>query len=165
MRRLCASWFGSGLILGRLRNSDLGSGTVAAAFTFAGGTMLMPLGWRFQMAAAAVVAGMSVWASAPYSDPGREDPSAPGVPTTKEGDPGWVVIDEAAGTLVAMIGLPLWPALVGWVVFRLADIFKKRFPGVGRAEGIGGGWGITADDLVAGLYGLASGWIVHTVLG
>lgn len=164
MRRLCASWFGTGLILGRLRGSDMGSGTVAAAFTFAGGLVLMRFGWQTQLVAAVVVTGLSVWAAAPYSDPAREDRSAPGVATTKEGDPGWVVIDEAAGTLVAMIGLTLWPALVGWVVFRVADIFKTRFPGVKAAERPAGGVGITADDLVAGLYGLAAGWIVQSVL-
>lgn len=85
--------------------------------------------------------------------------------STKHGDPGWVVVDEAAGVLLATIGLGLPGAIVAWLVFRVADIFKSYFPGVARAERLGGGVGITADDLVAGLYGLAAGWIVQILLG
>lgn len=85
--------------------------------------------------------------------------------SVKEGDPGWVVVDEAAGVMLATIGLGLPAAVVAWVVFRIADIFKHRFPGVACAESLGGGLGITADDLVAALYGLGVGWLVQTLLG
>jgi phosphatidylglycerophosphatase A len=85
--------------------------------------------------------------------------------STKHGDPGWVVIDEAAGVLLATVGLGLPAAIVAWIAFRIADIFKPYFPGVAQAERLGGGLGITADDLVAGVYGLAVGWIVQTVVG
>jgi phosphatidylglycerophosphatase A len=78
-------------------------------------------------------------------------------------DPGWVVIDEAAGTFLATIGLATPAAIVGWVVFRFADIAKKAFPGVAAAEKVSGG--IMADDLVAGLYGLAAGWAVQLIIG
>ena len=78
-------------------------------------------------------------------------------------DPGWVVIDEAAGTFLATIGLGIPAAIVGWIVFRVADIAKKAFPGVAAAERLPGG--IMADDLVAGLYGLAAGWVVQSVVG
>lgn len=163
MRRWLASWFGSGLLLGRLRGSDAGSGTVGAAAALAMGLALGHWGWPAQAAAALIVAAVSVWAADPFA---RRDPgSAPGVPATKEGDPGWVVVDEAAGALLATIGLGLPAALVGFVVFRAADIFKRAFPGVGRAERLGGGWGITADDVVAGLYGLAAGWAVQGWVG
>ena len=36
---------------------------------------------------------------------------------SQEGDPGWVVIDEAAGTLLATLGLGIPAALVAWAVF------------------------------------------------
>jgi len=73
-----------------------------------------------------------------------------------DADPGWVVIDEAAGTFLAVIGLGGWAAAAAFVVFRIADISKK-FPGVAAVEQLGGAAGITADDLVAGLWALAAG--------
>lgn len=165
MHRLVASWFGTGLLLGRLRGSDMGSGTVAAAFTFALGWALTPLGWTAQLGAASIVTGASIWAARPFAHGGVDPGSAPGVASTKEGDPGWVVVDEAAGTLIAMIGLGLPAAVFAWLVFRAADIFKSRFPGVAAAERLPGGVGITADDTVAGLYGLAAGWFLQALTG
>ena len=84
-------------------------------------------------------------------------------PFLSEGDPGWVVIDEAAGVILATIGLVPLAAAVGLVVFRVADI-SKRFPGVGAAERLSGTAGIVADDLVAGVYGLAAGWLTAVLL-
>ena len=68
-----------------------------------------------------------------------------------------MAIDETAGTVVAVIGLSGWPWLAAVAVARLADIFKV-LPGVRAAERAPGGIGITADDVVAGIYGLAVGW-------
>lgn len=67
-------------------------------------------------------------------------------------DPGPVVIDEVVGMLVTMIGLPLtWPAVVAaFLAFRIMDIVKP-YP-AGRLERLGGGWGIMADDVAAGVY-------------
>lgn len=154
MRRLLASWFGTGLILGRIRGSDDGSGTVGSLLALAIALAVGRLGWGWQLAAAVVVTGLSVWASHGFSDPGSD-----------HADPGWVVVDEAAGTFVATIGLGAPASLAGWAGFRLADIFKDRFPGVRKAEQLPGGWGITADDLVAGIYGLILGWLVQAALG
>jgi phosphatidylglycerophosphatase A len=92
---------------------------------------------------------VSVWAAGPFSRDGD--------------DPGWVVIDEIAGALVSVVGLAGWHALVAWGVFRAADIFKGAFPGVAAAERLPGGWGVTADDLVAGVYGLAAGWVASAL--
>jgi phosphatidylglycerophosphatase A len=75
-----------------------------------------------------------------------------------------VVVDEAAGTLLATIGLAPLPAVIAWVVFRTADIFKARFPGVSAAERLPGATGVMADDLVAGIYGLVAGWLVQIVI-
>ena len=65
---------------------------------------------------------------------------------------------------LAVIGLTGWPWLIAVVVARLADIFKV-LPGVGMAERLPGSLGITMDDVVAGLYGLAAGWIAHGIIG
>jgi phosphatidylglycerophosphatase A len=158
MHRLIASCFGTGLILRRVRGSDMGSGTFGSVFALGIALLLGEIGWPAQAAAAVVVTVASVWASSPFAN----DPAHDG---GKEGDPGWVVVDEAAGTFVATIGLGVPAALVAWAVFRVADIFKRAFPGVAAAEGLGGGVGITADDLVAGLYGLVAGALVTLALG
>lgn len=149
MARLLASWFGCGLILRHLRGVDAGSGTVAGLVTLVPALLLARVGWTAQILAALVVTALSIWASGRFSD---------------EGDPAWVVIDEAAGTFIAVIGVSVGPALIGFVVFRIADI-TKRFPLVRKAETLPGGLGITADDVVAGLWGLAAAWIAQSVPG
>jgi phosphatidylglycerophosphatase A len=81
------------------------------------------------------------------------------------GDAGWIVVDEAAGVFVAVLGVTFTPAaLVAFVVFRLADIFKNWFPGVSAAERLPGPTGIMSDDLVAGIYGLVAGQVVLALL-
>jgi phosphatidylglycerophosphatase A len=156
VHRFVASWFGTGLILRRVRGSDSGSGTVGAFFAIPVAWALASIGIWAHLLGAAAVAVASVWSSSRFLD--EED-------STKHGDPGWVVVDEAAGVLLATVGLGLPGAIVAWLVFRVADIFKSFFPGVAGAERLSGGIGITADDLVAGLYGLVAGWIVQTLLG
>ena len=155
MHRFVASWFGTGLILRTLRGSDSGSGTVGAIFALPLGWVLGSIGTWAQAVGALVVAVASVVSSARFVDE---------TDSIKAGDPGWVVVDEAAGVMLATIGLGIPGAAVAWVVFRIADIFKTWFPGVAQAEALAGGLGITADDLVAGLYGLAAGWIVQALI-
>jgi phosphatidylglycerophosphatase A len=68
-------------------------------------------------------------------------------------DPGCIVVDEIAGMLVALIGLPFNPLTVaiGFVVFRILDILKP-FPIRALDKGISGGVGVVADDVVAGIF-------------
>lgn len=150
VKRLIASWFGAGLIPRRLIDTDAGAGTVGSVAAFLAARLISPLGWQASLGVAIVVSAAAVWASEPFSAGGQ--------------DPGWVVADEAAGTFISGIGLDLPAAVVALAAFRLADIFKTRFPGVAPAENLPGGWGITADDLVAGLYGLAAGWAAQSLL-
>ena len=67
-------------------------------------------------------------------------------------DPSVVVIDEVVGMLATLAFMPLgWMGvLVGFVLFRLFDIIKP-YP-CARAERLPGGWGIVADDVLAGVY-------------
>jgi phosphatidylglycerophosphatase A len=68
-------------------------------------------------------------------------------------DPGQVVVDEVAGMMVTMLLNPLAGAgwmLAAFLLFRTADIVKP-FP-VNRLERLPGGFGIMADDLLAGVY-------------
>jgi phosphatidylglycerophosphatase A len=151
MHHLVASWFGTGLILKKIRGSDAGSGTVASLFAAVIALFIgSRFGWVAQIVATVIIILLSVWSAARFVE--------------DEGDAGWIVIDEAAGMFLALIGLSLWPgSIVAFVVFRAADIFKDRFPGVAAAERLPGAIGVTVDDLVAGLYGLAAGHIVQAM--
>ena len=80
-------------------------------------------------------------------------------------DPRPVVLDEAAGQWVALVGLPgvgaealLIVVGVQFLLFRAADVLKP--PPARQAERLAGGWGIVCDDLVAGLYANLIGQIV-----
>tara|TARA_B100000749_G_scaffold279661_1_gene273048 strand:+ start:33491 stop:33958 length:468 start_codon:yes stop_codon:yes gene_type:complete len=63
-----------------------------------------------------------------------------------------IVIDEVAGYLVTMTLLPMtWQSfLLGFVLFRFFDVLKP-FPIRFFDKNVGGGFGVVADDLVAGL--------------
>lgn len=61
-----------------------------------------------------------------------------------------IVIDEAAGYLLASYGWSGYYLLVAFVLFRFFDIVKP-FP-VKQLQNLPGGLGIMADDLVAGIF-------------
>ena len=70
-------------------------------------------------------------------------------------DPSFVVIDEVAGQMIALIYAPVrWKTLLaGFILFRAFDIVKP--PPLRLLEKIPGGAGIMLDDVGAGLYALA----------
>ena len=83
-------------------------------------------------------------------------------------DPGQVVIDEVLGMLITLAFIPVgWTgALAGFVLFRVFDVIKP-YP-ANRLEKFHGGFGIMADDAMAGVYAnlalralmwLLPGWI------
>lgn len=71
-------------------------------------------------------------------------------------DPGAIVIDEVAGMTLSVLSLPLTlPVLaVAFLLFRVFDI-AKPFP-ARLSQRLPGGAGVMADDLIAGLYALAT---------
>ncbi|MEN8113487.1 MAG: phosphatidylglycerophosphatase A [Actinomycetota bacterium] len=144
MHRFVASGLFVGFVPRRLWGSDNGAGTFGAALAALIALLLWDLPWWVGVAAFAIAFALSLWSAAPFAG--------------DHADPGWVVIDEVAGTLIAVIGLTGWPWIVAVIVARLADIFKV-LPGVKQAEALPGAVGITMDDIIAGLYGLAAGWI------
>jgi phosphatidylglycerophosphatase A len=78
-------------------------------------------------------------------------------------DPQFVVIDETSGQFLALL-LALAPVnwkylLLGFVLFRVFDIWKP-FP-VRQAESLRAGWGIMADDWVAGIYVALGLWLAR----
>ncbi len=79
-------------------------------------------------------------------------PTATRVERTHGKDPSCVVIDEVVGIQIALVGAT--PTLAGvaaaFVLFRIFDIWKP-FP-IYRLQSLPGGWGIVADDALAGVY-------------
>jgi len=67
-----------------------------------------------------------------------------------------IVWDEIAGFLVTMVGLPAQPAwiLAGFALFRLLDI-TKPWPIRVVERRLPAGWGVMADDLLAGVFACA----------
>jgi phosphatidylglycerophosphatase A len=76
-------------------------------------------------------------------------------------DPQFVVIDEVAGQLIALIALPLaWKTfLAGLILFRAFDIVKP--PPVRQLEKLPEGTGIVLDDVAAGIFAFVA---VHLLL-
>ncbi len=104
-------------------------GSVAAFLVY----ILFPVPWYLIVA----VSLLGVYTSHVYSKrEGVEDP--------KE-----VIIDEVAGVWISMYGLPAGFFLPALFLFRVVDILKP-FP-VNVSEKLPGGWGIMADDIVAGI--------------
>jgi phosphatidylglycerophosphatase A len=70
-------------------------------------------------------------------------------------DPGAIVVDEVAGMIVSVLGVPLTlPVLAtGFLLFRVFDVVKP-FP-ANVSQRLGGGVGVMIDDLIAGVYALA----------
>jgi phosphatidylglycerophosphatase A len=114
------------------------AGTLAAIpLVYAAGRLLPA--WGFA-AATVAVACVGVWVSGPAAR------------LLAGKDPGPVVIDEAAGLFVTLLFIPVggFTLAAGFLLFRAMDILKP--PPARRAEGLPGGWGIVADDLIAGVY-------------
>lgn len=70
-------------------------------------------------------------------------------------DPSRVVVDEMVGTWIALLAVPEgahWGyMLTAFVLFRFFDIVKPL--GVRKMESLPSGFGIMADDILAGIYG------------
>jgi len=79
-----------------------------------------------------------------------------------------IVIDEVLGQWIALWAMPrtaVWMG-AGFLLFRFFDIAKPL--GVYRLQSLPGGWGITADDALAGIYSrivlALAMWIVPLVV-
>jgi phosphatidylglycerophosphatase A len=120
------------------------AGTLAAVPLAVLAAWLLPA-WGFALVAAALSL-LGIWAGGVAA------------PILGSKDPRPVVIDEAAGFFVTLLWIPLGifgavqalTLTVAFVLFRIMDVVKP--PPARRAERLPGGWGIVADDLIAGLY-------------
>jgi phosphatidylglycerophosphatase A len=73
---------------------------------------------------------------------------------TKQKDPGCIVIDEVAGIMITLLGLPFnfISVISGFFIFRILDILKP-FPIRSIEKKLSGGTGIVMDDVAAGIIG------------
>ena len=82
-----------------------------------------------------------------------------GIIATNKLEPAWgkdpqkVVIDEVIGLWITMLFVPftLLNLLIAFILFRFFDIAKPL--GIRKMENLGGGLGVMADDMLAGIYG------------
>ncbi|MBI5725749.1 MAG: phosphatidylglycerophosphatase A [Planctomycetes bacterium] len=127
----CGAWLG---VFAAVKNHIQG-GCLWAAMSFAAGLIAV--------VAAAACAALGGFAEKTF---GRKDPPQ-------------CTIDEWAGQSLALVCLPLggggWHDVLivagaAFVAFRFFDILKP--PPIRRFERLPAGWGIAADDLMAGVY-------------
>jgi phosphatidylglycerophosphatase A len=129
LARWVASGFGSGF-------APAAPGTAGSLAGLAIGALLLAASpWALAIAAALSICG-GVWAIRA---------------SAADGDPGWVVIDEIAGMLIALLPLPRPGGLglaLAFVLFRLLDI---AMPGpIGWADRHAGPLAVMGDDVIAG---------------
>ena len=140
-------WLASVFGLGK---APVAPGTVASLI--AGVPFFLAAGrysWQMQLALASVVFVIGWYVSGKTErELGRIDPSE-------------VVIDELCGYLVAMTGhaVSFVPILIGFLLFRLFDIWKP-WPIRALERKLPGGAGIMADDVLAGIYANVIGLIL-----
>ncbi len=137
---LIGTFFG----VGRLKP---GPGTWASLATVALWRALAPLTGQFRVEAAIAAAALVTAIGIPASTRVARE--------AERKDPPFVVIDEVAGQLIALIGAGLdWKSLLAsLILFRVFDIVKP--PPLRRLEKLPEGAGIMLDDVGAGLYALA----------
>jgi phosphatidylglycerophosphatase A len=95
-------------------------------------------------------------------------PASTAMERTHGKDPHCVVIDEVVGMQVALVAAQptLGGLLAAFALFRLFDVWKP-FP-IHRLQSLPAGWGVVADDVLAGLYTrlvLALGALAGPALG
>jgi len=82
---------------------------------------------------------------------------------TGKKDPQIVVVDEVSGQFItylcALAPLNWKYLLLGFILFRGFDVWKP-FP-ARQAEALPSGWGIMADDWIAGIYAAIGLWIAR----
>ena len=130
---LIATGFGTGY-------SPLASGTVGSLLAMAVYWFLFPENNLIVLAIAATTLIISVISS------GKAEK------IFNSHDDGRIVIDEFAGYYVSILFLPktLFFALSAFFLFRLFDVVKPWF--IKRTQRWPGGWGVTFDDIFAGLF-------------
>jgi phosphatidylglycerophosphatase A len=135
MKKIVVNAFATGFGAGY---APFASGTIGSiAPCFIGYFMIK--GDQFTLAVVAVISSIiSVWSSGEAENYFGHDSKK-------------IVIDEWAGMFITLLFIPysLSNYLIGFIVFRALDVIKI-FP-ARQAEKLPGGWGVTMDDVVAGI--------------
>lgn len=121
-----------------------GGGTVAA-IVYCIIWFLLPAGYEksnWQVVITLLIIVLGIWSSGVVDSMWGKDSSK-------------VVIDEIAGMSIALLYAPqnIGYVIISLIAFRFFDIVKPL--GVRKAEILPKGWGVMADDVLAGLYTLA----------
>ncbi|MCU0560192.1 MAG: phosphatidylglycerophosphatase A [Desulfobacterales bacterium] len=149
LREKAALCLATGFFIGRAPVAPGTFGSILALPLCAG---LARLDFEIQAIGTASFLVLAIWAAGRAEQLlGRKDAPA-------------IVVDEIAGMLIALAGLPfsIFTAAAGFAVFRIMDIFKP-FPARLIDSRVRGGVGIVLDDVVAGLYTnllLRLGWFL-----
>lgn len=119
-----------------------GGGTVAAIFwvlCWYAMSIWFPIDQTLQFLLTSIITLTGIW-------------SAGKVETIWGKDSSKVVIDEVAGMAISLLFLPItWPVLLtALVLFRFFDIVKPLY--IRKMEQLPRGWGVMADDILAGVY-------------
>ncbi len=134
LHKLIATVFGIGYV-------RKGSGTIAAAVCCILWILIPASEFThyWQVLLTIVISGLGVWS-------GNIMDSIWGKDSNK------VVIDEVGGMMVTLLFIPvqLKFILAGFVLFRFFDIAKPLF--IRKMESLPKGWGVMADDILAGIY-------------
>lgn len=131
-----------------------GGGSIAAAIFCVAWYLLNPA-MEMQLIILAAVLAVGIW-SADVS--GR---------IWNKKDDSRIVIDEVAGMLISLLFIQRQVSLyiLGYLLFRFFDIIKPL--GIKKAEKLPGGWGVMADDILAGIYALLllqlTQWIIYHI--
>lgn len=131
--KMIATVFGVGYI-------EKGAGTAAAGLYCAAWWLFSPGNTAvMQVSLLLVVLVIGIW-------------SANKLEKIWEHDSNKIVIDEVAGMMIALLFVPanIKYLLAGFLLFRFFDIVKPL--GIKKAEQLPGGFGIMADDVLAGIY-------------
>ena len=132
--KLCATSLGIGYI-------GKGAGTVAAAAC----AICWYLGWHsnynaiLSLVITVIITMLGVWSGNVVEPLWGKDHQR-------------VVIDEVAGMCISLLFLPVnvTNVLSALLLFRFFDIFKPLY--IKKMELLPGGWGVMADDVLAGVY-------------
>jgi phosphatidylglycerophosphatase A len=121
-----------------------GGGTVAAV-VYCSIWFLLPAGYEktnWQIIVTILIVILGTWSAGQVDNLWGKDSSK-------------VVIDEVAGMAIALLFVPqnMGYLMLSLVAFRFFDIVKPL--GIRNAEVLPKGWGVMADDILAGLYALA----------
>ena len=125
-----------------------------------GSLVTLPFAWLIAdafgsvwlIAAALAVFTLGLWSSAQY------------LRRSGEKDPGAIVVDEAAGQLLALAAAPtsVWWYAAGFVLFRAADILKP-WPASWADRKLEGAAGVMADDMFAGIWVLCAFFVARLI--